>query len=219
LLRRITIAILLCACVSAQVNTQERKVRGNVITSDRDPAVRITLPKSVQYVGAYHFVLYAMADCELHAFVEADELKNVQRLYWIQFEGYLPSRPELKHTYDSPQHTQLAGMDFYVDTWARATDAATTPGSDLEHIQTLIRAKGYRLPAATMSVRLVHLVDESKRRELMIIYSEDLAPTGFSAADLQKDGRANGRWPAITQDLIRRAEDQVHLENLGGSVK
>jgi len=30
-------------------------------------------------------VLYGMADCELHAFVEADSQKNVERLYWIQF--------------------------------------------------------------------------------------------------------------------------------------
>jgi len=31
-----------------------------------------------------------------------------------------------------------------------------------------------------------HLLDEQKRKELMIIYTEDLAQTGFSAVDLQK---------------------------------
>ena len=30
-----------------------------------------------------------------------------------------------------------------------------------------------------MYVRLVHLLDKEKRKELMIIYGEDLAPTGF----------------------------------------
>jgi len=31
--------------------------------------------------------------------------------------------------------------------------------------------------------------DERKRKELMIIYGEDLAPTGFSAADLSQSGK------------------------------
>lgn len=129
-----------------------------------------------------------IADCELHAFVEADERENVQRLYWVQFEGYIPTKPKLKHQYDSPRHAKIGDMDFYVDTWVRANGAATRPGSDLEHIEALIHAKGYRMPPGMMSVRLVHLPDEQKRKELMIIYSEDLAPTGFSAADLHTTG-------------------------------
>jgi hypothetical protein len=128
-----------------QSRQPERKVAGNVITSESDPKVRIELPRSVQYVGADRWVLYGMADCELHAFVEADEQKNVQRLYWVQFEGYLPTRPELSHTYDSVRHTNIGGLDFYVDTWVMASAAADKPGSDTEHIKALIRGKGYIL--------------------------------------------------------------------------
>ena len=39
------------------------------------------------------------------------------------------------------------------------------------------------MPAGMKYVRLVHLLDEQKRRELMIIYGENLAPTGFTAAE------------------------------------
>ncbi|HZF27388.1 MAG TPA: hypothetical protein VEZ88_14090 [Steroidobacteraceae bacterium] len=149
----------------------ERHVEGNVITSARDPKVRITLPTSVRYVGADRWVLHDIADCELHAFVDADADKNVQRRYWIQFESYVPTRPELHHEYDSPRHTSIGGLDFYVDTWVVASDAKDEPGSDSEHITALIRAKGYKPPAGMMSVRLVHLLDEQKRKELMIICS------------------------------------------------
>ena len=155
-------------------------MEGNVITSARDPRVRIRLPKSAQYVGADRWVLYDIADCELHLFVDADSKMNVQRLYWVQFEGYLPTRPELKHTYDSPRHTNLGGMDFYVDTWVRRKDAEMRPGSDLEHVVALLRTKGYHMPDGMMYVRLVHLLDERKRQELMIIYAEDVAPSGFT---------------------------------------
>ena len=46
-----------------------------------------------------------------------------------------------------------------------------------------------------MDVRLVHLLDAEKRKELMIIYGEDLASTGFTAADLRKRAKPtnNGR--------------------------
>jgi hypothetical protein len=38
-------------------------------------------------------VVYGIADCALHAFVKHDEQKNVQEMYWAQFEGYIPTSP------------------------------------------------------------------------------------------------------------------------------
>lgn len=64
--------LLICGLLRAQTNAPKRKVDGNVITSERDPQVRIGLPKAAHYVGADRWVLYGIADCELHAFVEAD---------------------------------------------------------------------------------------------------------------------------------------------------
>ena len=196
----------------AQVPGPERTVTGSVIVSQRDPKIRIELPKAAQYVGADRFVLYDVADCELHAFVEADSDKNVQRLYWVQFEAYLPNKPDLHHTYDSPRHATIGGLDFYLDTWVRNQTDSTASGSDREHIQALIRSKGYKLPAGMMSARLVHLLDEQKRKELMIIYSEDVAPTGSTATDLKPGGKAHDRWPAIEKSLIDRAEKSLQIQ-------
>jgi hypothetical protein len=215
LLKQIVVAILFCGFLVAQTKRPERQVEGNTITSERDPKVRIQLPKSAQYVGADRWVLYGIADCELHAFVDADRGKNVQRLYWVQFEGYLPTKPELKHKYDSPRHVNISGMDFYVDTWVRANDAEIQPGSDREHIEALIRAKGYKMPAGMMYVRLVHLLDEEKRKELMIIYGEDVASTGVTAAELHEGGKAYDRWPIIEKGLVERAEKKIVLEETG----
>src|ERR1700694_4757376 len=146
MLKQIIAAISCCMFFAAQNQAPERRVEGNTITSAHDPRLRIRLPESVYDVGADRWVLYGIADCELHAFVEADEQKNVQRLYWVQFEGYLPSHPDLHHTYDSPKHTTIGGMDFYVNTWVRTKDATTESGSDREHIEALVRAKVYRMP-------------------------------------------------------------------------
>lgn len=214
------VVVALIAAGSSSGDTQpsaihpERVVEGNVITSARDPHVRIELPASVRYVGADRWVLYDVADCELHAFVDADQHKNVQRRYWIQFESYVATRPELHHEYDSPRHTSIGGLDFYVDTWVTPSDAKDRPGSDTEHIKALVRAKGYKPPAAWMSVRLVHLLDERKRQELMIIYSEDVATTGISAADLGEGGKAHDQWPVIADGLLDRAKQRISLRAL-----
>jgi len=202
---------LLVALGAPNALTPERQVAGNVITSKRDPEVRIELPASVQYVGADRWVLYGIADCELHAFVEANEHRDVQRLYWVQFESYLPTRPELSHKYDSVKHTSIGGLDFYVDTWVVSTRDRDRAGSDSEHIKALIRAKGFKLPSASLSVRLVHLLDEAKRRELMIIYSEDASATGFTADELREGGKAYDRWSAIADGLLERAGRRVSL--------
>jgi hypothetical protein len=196
----------------AQTAPAERKVVDNVVSSERDPAVRIELPNAAGYVGADRWVLYGIADCELHAFVEADAQKNVQRLYWVQFEGYSPSRPDLHHKYDSPKHAAIGGMDFCVDTWVRTKDATTESGSDREHIEALVGAKGNRMPEAMMYVRLAHLLDKEKRRELMIIHGEDVAPTGLAAGELSEGGKAHDRWPGIADAMLERAEKRITIE-------
>jgi hypothetical protein len=208
------VVVSLSWSLTTVVSSSDRRVENNnVIISGRDPKVRIELPKSVQYVGADRWVLLGIADCELHAFVEADAQKNVERLYWVQFEAYLPSKPKLHHRYDSPRHATIGGLDFYVDTWTCTNDKKPAAGSDVEHIKALIRAKRYKMPAGMMYVRLVHLLDEQKRKELMIIYGEDLAPTEFTAVNLKKGGKAHDQWPVIENGLVERAEKKIKSES------
>ncbi len=146
-LKRIVVAILLIVSLYAQAERPERKVEHNVVISQHDPAVRIELPKSARYLGADRWVLYGIADCELHGFVDADKQKQVQQLYWIQFEGYLPSKPDLHHTYDSPTHATIGGMDFYRRyAGFAATTKSSTLGSDREHIESMVHNKGYSMP-------------------------------------------------------------------------
>jgi hypothetical protein len=205
-------AALLCsATLNGQNLKPERQVHGNVVTSERDPKIRIKLPSSVQYVGADRWPLYEIADCELHLFVEATDQKKVQRLYWLQFESYLASRPELHHTYPFTKTETLNGL--LLDVRARFGPGSETPkpGSDSEHVQTLLNAKGYKMPEAMMNVRFVHLLDQEKRKELMIIYAEDLQPTGLHLDDLMPGGEGVAQWPSLEAGLIRRAKAALTL--------
>ena len=186
----------------------ERTIRGHTVVSTHDPAVLIRLPGSATYVGADRWVLGAYADdIELHAFVDADRERRVRRLYWVQFEAYLPSRPELKHHYTSRRHVTLGGMDFYLDTWLEK-DSAEEPDSDGVHLRAVLQSAGYALPKSRISARFVHLMDDS-RKELMYIYSEDSALTGFSVDELAESGSAPGSWSAIEAALIVRAQRSI----------
>ena len=46
----------------------------------------------------------------------------------------------------------------------------------------------------------------------MIIYGEDVAQSGLTAAELQQGGKAHGRWPAIEKGLLERAEKSLAIE-------
>jgi len=45
----------------------------------------------------------------------------------------------------------------------------------------------------------------------MIIYSEDIASTGFTLQDLQTGSAAHTQWPAIEQALINRAKQKITI--------
>jgi hypothetical protein len=210
-MRLVTLCLALACLGLVAASAPERRVKGNALTSRHEPAVRIEVPKSATYAGADSFVLYEMADCELHAFVEADADKRVRRIWWIQFEKYLDSRPELHHRYDSPRQVKIDGRDFYLDTWLDAEDDKRTPGSDGERIRALIRSKGFIVPPDRMSVRLVHLLDEAKRKELMLIYSEDLAPTGHEPKALREGGAQRDDWAELERALVKRAVTSFEL--------
>jgi hypothetical protein len=108
----------------------------------------------------------------------------------------------------------MNGLDFYVDTWLEPTNKHVKPGSDVGHIRNLLEAHGYKLPSAMMSVGLVHLLDDQKRKELMFIYSEDVASTGLTPSELQSGESAHDQWPKIESALIERAEKAIAIHPL-----
>lgn len=182
-------------------------IDGNTITSTAFPPGRITLDQAFTYVGATSFVLYGVADCEIHVFADISGNK-VQRFYWVQFEGYLWSRPFSHYDYGSdPQDTLIGGHAFHRRSWASNVEEGRKkgrPGSDSEAVLKLLEGKGYAVGPDTMNVRLVRL-DEAKRKELMIIYSENLAARGLKAADLADGGNAYAQRAALFAGLRDRA--------------
>lgn len=186
--------------------TNLRTVKGRTLSSPELPKLKLEFDKSFKYVGGHTFVLYEVARAEQHFFVDADKDGNVSRLYWIQFEGYLPTNT---HSYDykSPKTVDIGGLDFYADTWARKIDPKQgRPDSDGNRAREFLLSKGYKTAGdEVMMQRLVHLIDKEKRNELMIIYLEVLTPFGTTSADLGPEGKDHQKWPAMADGLLNRA--------------
>ena len=64
-----------------------------------------------------------------------------------------------------------------------------------------------------MNVRLVDLLDDAKRQELMFIYAEELAPTGSTVEELKRP-EAKAKWDALKSTLIERATQKIQLADL-----
>ena len=197
-------AVFSCFLMAA-AKAPEREVKGNRLISKSNPAITIEVPRSAVYLGAERWDLYDVADCELHLFVEASPDKVVKAMYWIQFEAYLPTN---EHTYDY-------GKDEPVI--FGATNNTPRAGGDGERTRQMLARAGYKLPAERMSVRLVHLLDESRRKELMIIYAEDLAPSGYTAAQLLDGTEPRPEWKAVEKGLVERAMKRIKLSPKSGA--
>ena len=189
-----------------------RKIKGQKLFSTQLPAVQIKFDKAFKYAGGQIFLLYEVAMAEQHFFVDSDKRGRIKRLYWIQFEGYLPNNTHT-YRYKANKTVELGGLTFIADALARNIKVNTGPrDSDGGRAQAFLQSKGYRMASDEILLqRLVHLVDEAKRNELMIIYMEDLSGMGLTAADLGKDGAAAGRWDEISKGLLDRAVKGIKI--------
>src|SRR5262245_59185379 len=185
---------------------QARSVKDQVLTSPETPAVRIEFDKGFKYVGSHSFILYDVAHAEQHFFVDADEEGRVKRIYWVQFEGYLPNNTHT-YRYKVNKTADIGGLEFVADAYARNIKGNPgRPDSDGARARAFLESKGYRMASDDfLSQRFVHLVDEAKRNELMIIYMEDSSGTGLTAADLAPNGKAAARWEEVSKGLLERA--------------
>ena len=211
LIAMITLALGIGAntAIHKQTNSAQqptRTVKGQTLTSTETPAVRLEFDKGFKYAGGHVFILYDVARAEQHFFVDADQEGRVKRLYWAQFEGYLPGNNHA-YKYKAAKTVRLGGLDFIADAYARNIKANPgRPDSDGSRARAFLESKGYRLASdEVLSQRLVHLIDEAKRNELMIIYMEDLSGMGLTANDLAPNGQAAARWEEISTALLSRA--------------
>jgi hypothetical protein len=211
-MKLIAILFIFAAAVCAQTTTTDlknfRTAKGDTLSSPELPKLKLKFKKPFKYVGGHTFILYEVARAEQHFYVDADKDGNVSRLYWVQYEGYLPSNTH-RYDYSRSKQVNIGGLDFAADSAPRRYDPADArPNSDRSKAIELLTARGYKIASGdVMTQRLVNMTTSDNRNELMIIYLEVLTPTGFTAADLSPNGKAADKWPELSAGLLHRAQE------------
>ena len=187
------VALLLIVCTASPAGhtasasealVPTRTVTGATVTSTADPPLRIDIAPRFTYVGAQRFLLRGAVDAEQHLFVEADGAKTIQRMYWIQFEQFIPERAGF-YDYDSDAPLTVNGLPLRLST--RRLIEPPAADSDRKQAYTLLERAGYTVPTPGTRVRLIYLPTPDRRQEVMIIYFE---AADTSAALTQEESQA-----------------------------
>ncbi|NNG17768.1 MAG: hypothetical protein HKM89_14940 [Gemmatimonadales bacterium] len=186
----------------------QRPVSENVLISAELPAVRIAVDSTLTYVGTQSLVLFGRTDAEQHFFVDADG-SRLRRMLWVQFEGKRPNDPGT-YNYSRYPVMDIGGHPFHHDgRFFEIRMDEERSGSDFRGALEFLQQHGYSLGPDVMRQRLVWLLDDPARNELMIIYFEDLQDRGLALADLEPGGKAAERWDEIADALLSRAVEAM----------
>lgn len=206
-----TIALLAMFSLSSKAIAQSlpplRTAEGTAVVSMYDPVAKIQVPAGAVYVGAVRFVLFEAADCEIHLFVEADASKRIRRVYWVQFEAYLPEQPTLRYEPGKAYSPlEMSGLPFYQRARFGQSSDIPRPGSDAEAAYALLKQNGYTLPPETVNVTYKHFFADM-RKELLLMVIEDMSLSGVTFEQLVKDGALQPVWDPIAEQLKARSSN------------
>ncbi|HEY3582136.1 MAG TPA: hypothetical protein VGK82_16385 [Pyrinomonadaceae bacterium] len=169
-----------------------RTVKGQVLTSTSLPSIRLKFDKHFKYAGTQKFVLYGRSQAEQFFFVDTDQSGQIQRMYLVQFEGYLPNT-NATYDYAVTETVALNGQTYIANSESVPNVSALLkqePESDAARAVTFLTNKGFHLPEALKYRRFVRLVDDAKRNEFILVYIE-VAST--AAAQQKPDNEFSAR--------------------------
>ena len=204
-------------------------VEGQILQSEQFPKGTISFDPSIEYIGGETFILYKVARCEIHLFAELKGKGGYKRIYWVQYESYLPKElmpASIKESGETPQYDyskdpyriEMGGRRFYVsnnyhpiEKTMEELNAENGPeDSDFTHVARLLAHNGVNINGEVLSVRMVHL-NRSQQQELMIIYFENMDGQELSVAKLDETGKESSFWEEVSRELRTRASQAMHF--------
>jgi len=210
----------------------QAKFESGVLKSDAFPRGAIKFDEDIKYIDSETFILYNVARCEIHLFGEIDDNKKYKRLYWIQYESYLPNSllPEPMRilgknpTYnyaDEPHQVEIGGRKFYTSNSYHfinkseeyLTSKNGTEDSDFAHVARLLYRNGININAEVIGTRMVFL-DPSKKKELMIICYEVMDKDILSSDKLDEAGENSPLWTKVSSEARKRASMNLEISFL-----
>jgi hypothetical protein len=185
---------------SSRLFAQAAPLRGidhDTLVSKADPAASFVFARPFRYAGAQTIDILKIAGAEQYFFIDAAADSSIRRFYWLQFEHFYPDNTDTYNYSGIEQHPVQVGRLAFMGDIRVSPDYFTMdqrPGSDSKAAEDFLRARGFKLDGTFATLRLFHLPDATKRRELMIIYGEVLpaaASEKQATSDITAHAQAN----------------------------
>lgn len=195
----------------------DRQFSGNVLTSPADPGLRISIDPSLQYIGGQKFTLYGVAAVEQHVFGRKWPDGSPRSVVLFQFESVLPGI-DWKYDYSGARYrSAIDGFDFFTDiepgrVWWLFPNGK--PGTDGYRAKSLAGDAGFAVPEDYIWHRSVHIPNADARSELLIIWQEDLSPTGMTRDDFPPQGAGSPEWDEIARESIAELNGLIEITRI-----
>ena len=128
------------------------------------------------YLGHKDIIIKNIAKATMIIFLTFDDEKNIIKYFLIQLEEFLSNNTS---TYNyRPTETEIHGeYEFVMNNFCFdiIENAENEPKSDSAQLIDFCLDSGYKMPQVIMNHRLIYLPDKERRREILVIYAEDIS--------------------------------------------
>ena len=205
--------------------TNTRAVNGNTLVSNELPEIEIEVSEEFSFIGKFDFEIIAeskeypeeirnkpVAAGERYVFVSADSNKAVNKLFIVQFEGFLANN-DFVYNYNFDEADYLGQIKYRHNTWFYDSKklAEENPNNEGAKTRAFLNEKGYQLEDQFMMSRFVGLASEDRKHEIIIYYLEMLQKsTGYSLEEYERS-ISKEEADAIRTSLIERSRNSFKI--------
>ncbi|BFP41828.1 hypothetical protein FGF1_26730 [Flavobacteriaceae bacterium GF1] len=233
----ITLAVLLLSCQTRKnkvkddlqsvspEKTIKRWVETNVLTSNNLPKIEIKVDNEFRFMGQFDFEILAsssehpedmqgkpVAAGERYIFARVDENRSVDKLFIVQFEGFLPEN-DFIYNYNFSNADSIGENRYRHNTWFYDSKklARENPNGEGAKTRAFLEGKGYLLEDEFMMSRFVGLASEDRKNEIIIYYLEMLNKTTGISLEEYENSISDEKAKSIRTSFIGRSRKSFDI--------
>jgi len=181
-----------------------RCITQRVISSDL-PNIIVQVNSGLGYLGKVHLNIKSHASAEQFYFAEIIHGKP-SKMFIIHFEHF---HADNDHYFDYPRMNMVSigGFEFLQQTWAIMDFELF----NIQEVASFFVQSGLSIEPNWLVNRYVTIVDETRKHEFILFYLEPGSTCQVPLSQLQPGAARHDKWPAIEQNLIKRANQVFKL--------
>ena len=231
------ILLLFLSCSNKKSNPQKqaenepkeqissRYVKDNTLISHELPKIEIKVDSEFKFVGKFDFEIIANSDeysenmqgkpvaaGERYVFASTDNNRSVNKLFIVQFEGFLPEN-DLIYNYNFDKANFIGENKYRHNTWFYDSkkQALENPLNEGAKTRAFLEEKGFLLEDQFMMSRYVGLASEDRKNEIIIFYHEMLKKTTGYSLEEYENSLSDEETKSILNLFFERAQKSFNI--------